>query len=54
MPPEFANKVFSVKTDVFSYGVTLWEIVTRTDPWLGFSPSKILLLVNLHEQEKRF
>lgn len=39
MPPEFANKVYSPKTDVFSYAVTLWEIVTREDPWVGISPS---------------
>lgn len=39
MPPEFANRVISVKTDTFSFAVTLWEIVTRSDPWPGLTPS---------------
>jgi hypothetical protein len=28
---------FLGKTDVFSYGVTLWEIVTRAEPWEGLN-----------------
>lgn len=32
-PESLADAVYSVKSDVFSFGVVVWEIVTRSDPW---------------------
>jgi serine/threonine protein kinase len=38
MAPESAHShMYSIKSDVFSYGVVLYEIVTRGEPWKGMS-----------------
>eukprot|EP01119_Soliformovum_irregulare_P023430 TRINITY_DN8171_c0_g2_i5.p1 TRINITY_DN8171_c0_g2~~TRINITY_DN8171_c0_g2_i5.p1 ORF type:complete len:697 (-),score=142.45 TRINITY_DN8171_c0_g2_i5:250-2340(-) len=34
MPPEsIKDKVYSTQSDVWAYGVVIWEIVVRGDPW---------------------
>jgi len=34
-PESLTLKVFSTQSDVFSFGVTMYEIITREDPWSG-------------------
>lgn len=34
------EKVYSTKSDVFSYGVVLFEIFAREDPWKGVNGGK--------------
>lgn len=34
-PESLLQKKYSTKTDVFSYGVVCWEIVSQQDPWPG-------------------
>jgi len=34
-PEALMNNTFSAKSDVFSFGVVVWEIVTRQIPWKG-------------------
>jgi serine/threonine protein kinase len=42
MAPEcFLKNEYSIKTDVWSFGVVLWEIATGLDPW----PGSLLLLL---------
>jgi len=36
---------FSTKSDVFAYGVVLWEMLTRTVPFEGLSMERIRDLV---------
>jgi serine/threonine protein kinase len=37
-PEAFLNCEYSRKSDVFSFGVVVWEIVTRTLPWAECTP----------------
>ena len=39
-PEAISDAKYSVKTDAFSYGVILYEIVTRDEPWAGESACK--------------
>jgi len=36
-PESVADQVYSIKSDSFSYGVVLYEIVSRKDPWYKFN-----------------
>jgi len=46
MAPEvLRNEPYDEKADVFSFGVILWEIVKREDPWRTVSPYAVVGLV---------
>ncbi len=32
------NRVYNVKTDVWSFGVVIFEIMAKTDPYPGLDP----------------
>ena len=43
MAPELLeDNVFDEKSDVYSYGVLLWEIYDRGIPWRGLQPMQIM------------
>lgn len=37
-PEAIKQRLYGKKTDVWSYGVTVWEIVARDDPYRGSDP----------------
>jgi len=42
MPPEaIKDKVYSIKSDVWAYGVVVWEVMTRKIPFEDSDPMKI-------------
>ena len=42
MAPEvLINKPYTVKADVYSYGIVLWEIITRRKPYEGINTAMI-------------
>ena len=46
MAPEvIENKQYTLKADVYSYGIMVWEICTRRTPYEGKSPQEIALNV---------
>ncbi|KAM7253386.1 hypothetical protein ACFE04_026004 [Oxalis oulophora] len=43
MAPEFLRgEPSNEKSDVFSFGVVLWELVTLQQPWSGLSPAQVV------------
>jgi serine/threonine protein kinase len=40
-PEAIRGRVYGKKTDVWSYGVTVWEIVARNDPYAGMDPLQV-------------
>eukprot|EP01119_Soliformovum_irregulare_P011622 TRINITY_DN2934_c0_g1_i2.p3 TRINITY_DN2934_c0_g1~~TRINITY_DN2934_c0_g1_i2.p3 ORF type:complete len:268 (+),score=58.22 TRINITY_DN2934_c0_g1_i2:1173-1976(+) len=46
MPPEaIKEKVYSVHSDMWAYGVTVWEIVSREEPWSDMDAVKAAMAV---------
>jgi serine/threonine protein kinase len=35
------SATYSEKADVYSYGVVIWEVLTRQAPWQGMQPMQI-------------
>ena len=46
-PEVMRGEKVSEKSDVFSFGVVLWELVTRTQPWMGWRPEQVQLIICL-------
>jgi serine/threonine protein kinase len=44
------EKQYSVKSDVFSFGVVVWEIITQKIPWEGYGEAKMLVSIENGEQ----
>jgi len=51
-PESLRNKEFSEKTDVFSFGVTLYEIFVRCPPWKGLLATNVAFRVQNGERMK--
>jgi serine/threonine protein kinase len=46
-PESLKDAIFTVKSDVFSYGVVLWEIVTYAEqPYQGLDNEDVLLFIS--------
>ena len=51
MAPEvLENNDYSPKSDVYAYGIVLWEIVSREIPFKGLHPAQIISQVLLHKK----
>jgi serine/threonine protein kinase len=48
MAPEvIENKQYTLKADVFSYGIIIWEILTRKTPYADMSQQQISFYVTV-------
>jgi len=45
-PEAIRNREYSTKSDVWAFGVTLYEVVARNEPYLGLDPVQTALQVN--------
>lgn len=45
-PESLTNRVYSKKSDVFSYGVVLYEITTQEAPWNGVDVLSVIAKVS--------
>eukprot|EP01113_Clastostelium_recurvatum_P017565 TRINITY_DN2066_c0_g1_i3.p1 TRINITY_DN2066_c0_g1~~TRINITY_DN2066_c0_g1_i3.p1 ORF type:complete len:664 (-),score=136.84 TRINITY_DN2066_c0_g1_i3:76-2067(-) len=48
-PEVLRNETYTEKADVFSYGVVLWELCTREDPYAGMPTFQIVIAVGQHK-----
>ncbi|PRP75753.1 putative LRR receptor-like serine/threonine-protein kinase [Planoprotostelium fungivorum] len=46
MSPEALCREYSIKSDVFSFGVVVWEILRVMDPWEEYSPVEAAIAVS--------
>lgn len=44
-PESIQEKVYSKKSDVWSYGVVIWEVFSRSNPWPDMTPVQAAMLV---------
>lgn len=44
-PEVLRNQKYSIKADVYSFGICLWEMYSRTDPYKGVPPYQVVLNV---------
>ncbi|PRP89323.1 hypothetical protein PROFUN_02197 [Planoprotostelium fungivorum] len=55
MPPEaIQKKQYSTKSDVWSFGVVIWEIITASDPWPELSPVEAGLQILANDLKLKF
>lgn len=46
MAPEFISKqIFTDKSDIFSFGMVLWEIFAGKEPFEGLNPTQSLFAI---------
>lgn len=45
-PEAFRNEPLSEKSDIYSFGVIMWELCTLTKPWEGVPQAKVCWLNN--------
>ncbi|KAL6078981.1 Ephrin type-A receptor 6 [Balamuthia mandrillaris] len=45
-PEAMTKRQYSEASDAFSFGVLLWEMVTRRMPWRGLQPAQVILAVS--------
>lgn len=55
MPPEaMKDTTFSMATDVFSFGVVLWELYTQERPYRGMAPHEVIEAVCVRGERPRW
>ncbi|PRP89037.1 hypothetical protein PROFUN_02315 [Planoprotostelium fungivorum] len=52
-PESITARVYSSKSDVWSYGVLCWEICTRQDPWAGRQVMEVATAVCMNNETLR-
>ncbi|KAM8861837.1 mixed lineage kinase domain-like protein [Synchiropus picturatus] len=50
-PELFSSVNIPYKSEIYSFGVVLWEIITRKTPWKGMSKREIMK--NVHDNQER-
>lgn len=44
-PEVLNNERYTIKADVYSFGICLWEMCTREDPYEGMPPYNVIIAV---------